>query len=46
MQGHPKNSKVRAIDLLVDEGADIPKNKRATREEEINWRSSLITRVE
>lgn len=34
------------INSLVDEGAEISKNKKATREEEINWLASLITRVE
>jgi RimJ/RimL family protein N-acetyltransferase len=34
------------INSLVDEGAEIGKNKKATREEEINWLASLIARVE
>jgi RimJ/RimL family protein N-acetyltransferase len=34
------------INSLVDEGAEISKNKKATREEEINWLANLIARVE
>jgi RimJ/RimL family protein N-acetyltransferase len=34
------------INSLVDEGAEISRNKKATREEEINWLASLIARVE
>jgi RimJ/RimL family protein N-acetyltransferase len=34
------------INSLVDEGAEIGKNEKATREEEINWLASVIARVE
>ena len=34
------------INSLVDEGAEISRNNKATREEEINWLASLIARVE
>jgi len=34
------------INSLVDEGAEISKNKKVTREEEINWLAGLIARVE
>ncbi len=34
------------INSLVDEGAEISKNKIVSREEEINWLAGLIARVE
>lgn len=34
------------INSLVDEGAEIVKNKKATREEEVTWLASVIARVE
>lgn len=34
------------INSLVDEGAEISKNKKTTREEEINWLASLMAHVE
>lgn len=34
------------INSLVDEGAEIPRSRKATRDEEISWLASLIARVE
>jgi RimJ/RimL family protein N-acetyltransferase len=34
------------INSLVDEGAEISRNKRTTREEEIDWLASLLARME
>ena len=34
------------INSLVDEGAEISRNKRATREDEISWLAGLMFRVE
>lgn len=40
------NELLELTNSLVDEGAEISRNKRITRDEEINWLASILARME